>query len=340
MLDQNNKTWAVLTSGGDAPGMNAAIYGFVSEAHLHGHEVLGVMEGYQGLIDDQMQLLDLSQTAHYMHHAGSFLGSARSLEFQNSPKMRTQCVNNLQKRHVNGLFVIGGNGSYLGAQKLSDLGLSVVCAPGTIDNDVSSSPYTIGFFSAMQAIFDSVKSVRATAATHQQIVLIEVMGRHCPDLGLFGGIASRVDAIVTSDNPFQLDDFWQVVDAAKARDQREVIILVTENIYGTQEFDLPSLQEVAKWLEQNSGYKVRHMSLSYLQRGATPTAWEVYQAYQFGRNAFLHLLHSSTSVALGFDGVSWNSLGLAHANKMPRINRQPDLKHHNQLNFIKKTNSN
>lgn len=339
MLEQNKKTWAVLTSGGDAPGMNAAIYGFVSEALFHGHKVLGIKEGYQGLIENQFLSLDLLQTTQFVHQAGSFLGSARSLEFQNFPEKRQKCLENLQKNNVSGLFVIGGNGSYLGAERLANLGLQVACAPGTIDNDVSSSAYTIGFFSAMQAIFDGIKSVRATAATHQQIVLIEVMGRHCPDLALFGGLAGVVDAIVTNDNPFSLNDFLSVVQAAKTKGKREVIILVTENIYGSKEFNFPSLNEVAVWLEKNSSYKARSMSLSYLQRGAVPTAWEVYQSYQFGRNAFLQFLKSKDSFAIGFDGINWSYVPLKIANQMPRIERKDDLEKYNSLIFTKKANN-
>lgn len=240
------KRFAILTSGGDAPGMNAAIYGFALEAKMRNHDAFVVYEGLQGLIDGQIFPLDLTLAKSQVKLAGSFIGATRSPAFQNDPSKRELAYQNLIKHQIDGLVVAGGDGSYQAAQCLMQLGFPLTTIPCTIDNDVSSSIYTVGFFSAMQEIVDAIDKIRATSATNNQITIIEVMGRNCSDLAVYGGLAGVVDAVVTRENVFSLADFSSVVDGAKIRNQKEVIILVSELVYGAKGLgNLPSLQEVS-----------------------------------------------------------------------------------------------
>lgn len=320
------KRLAILTSGGDAPGMNAAVYGFGVEAKMRGYEAFVVYEGFQGLIDDQIFPLDLTIAKEKAKLAGSFLGSTRSLSFKNEISKRELAVDNLRKHEIDCLFVAGGDGSYKGAECLMELGFPVITLPCTIDNDVSSSIYTIGFFSAMQEIVNAIETVRSTSATSNQVILIEVMGRNCSDLAVYSGVAGSVDAVVTYDNIFSMSDFVNTVDAAKIRNQKEVLFLVSELIYGPRGgANLPGLEEVADYIEKTTGYRARAMSLSYLQRGAKPTAFEIHQAIGFGSVAVKLFSEGRHGIAVGFNGYAYYETDLAKANRMTRLSRKVNI---------------
>lgn len=329
------KRLAILTSGGDAPGMNAAVYGFGVEAKMRGYEAFVVYEGLQGLIDDQIFPLDLTTAKSKAKSAGSFIGSTRSLSFKNDINKRKLALDNLRKHEIDCLFVGGGDGSYKGAECLMELGFPVITIPCTIDNDVSSSIYTIGFFSAMQEIVNAIETVRATSSTNNQVILIEVMGRNCCDLAVYAGLAGKVDAVVTYENIFSMADFVNAVDAAKIRNQKEVIFLVSELIYGPRgNKNLPSLEEVAEYIEKNTGYRSRAMSLSYLQRGAKPTAFEIHQAIGFGSVAVKLFSEGRYNIAVGFNGYAYYVTDLEKANSMTRVSRKVNIDWINSINKI------
>lgn len=263
---------AVLTSGGDSPGMNAAIYGFAASAILNGYEVYGVVDGYKGFIGQNFRRLDLKEIRRNVSIAGTCIGSSRCLEFK-QPEVRKASVEKFKAAGFSGLFVIGGDGSYMGANFISELGCPVVSAPGTIDNDVSSSLYTIGYFSALEEIYQCVLKVKATSESHSQVTFVEVMGRHCHDLSVASSAASAADFVITNKSVKSVEEITNVVKGMIDNGKKGIVILVTEKVFGDEfGFGLPSLSAVCKLVEEKVGRQVRHSVLGYIQRGATPTA--------------------------------------------------------------------
>lgn len=175
------KKIGVLTSGGDAPGMNAAVRGVVRTALTKGLEVYGVYDGYLGLYEDRIEKLDRSSVSDVINKGGTFLGSARFPEFKEE-EVRKQAIENLKKHGIEALVVIGGDGSYMGAKKLTEMGYPCIGLPGTIDNDIAGTDYTIGYLTALNTVIDAIDRLRDTSSSHQRISIVEIMGRHCGDL--------------------------------------------------------------------------------------------------------------------------------------------------------------
>ena len=186
----------VLTSGGDAPGMNCAIRAVVRAGLRYGLEVYGVMDGYKGLVENDIHLMDRHSVSDIVNRGGTILGTARLREFKEE-SVRQIAVNNLRERGIDALIVIGGDGSYMGAKKLTEMGINCVGLPGTIDNDIASTDYTIGFDTCLNTIIDCVDKIRDTTTSHQRCAVIEVMGNHCGDLALFSGLAEGAEMIIT-----------------------------------------------------------------------------------------------------------------------------------------------
>ncbi|MGL6297349.1 MAG: ATP-dependent 6-phosphofructokinase, partial [Plesiomonas sp.] len=182
------KKIGVLTSGGDAPGMNAAIRGVVRAALGEGLEVYGIQDGYLGLHQNRIRQLDRQSVSDVINRGGTFLGSARFPEFREE-KVREESIANLRQHGIDALVVIGGDGSYMGAKKLTEMGFPCIGLPGTIDNDVAGTDYTIGYFTALETVLEAIDRLRDTSSSHQRISIVEVMGRHCGDLTLAAAIA-------------------------------------------------------------------------------------------------------------------------------------------------------
>ena len=181
------KKIGVLTSGGDAPGMNAAVRGVIRTALSVGIEVYGIYDGYQGLVEDRIEKLDRSSVSDVINRGGTFLGSARFPEFKDVA-VREKGIENLKKHGIEALVVIGGDGSYMGAKKLTEMGYPCIGLPGTIDNDIAGTDYTIGYLTALNTVIDSIDRLRDTSSSHQRISIVEIMGRHCGDLTLMSAI--------------------------------------------------------------------------------------------------------------------------------------------------------
>jgi 6-phosphofructokinase 1 len=175
------KKIGVLTSGGDAPGMNAAVRGVVRTALSEGLEVYGVYDGYLGLYEDRIKPLDRSSVSDVINRGGTFLGSARFPEFK-EVEVREKAIENLKKHGIDALVVVGGDGSYMGAKKLTEMGYPCIGLPGTIDNDIAGTDYTIGYLTALNTVIDAIDRLRDTSSSHQRISIVEIMGRHCGDL--------------------------------------------------------------------------------------------------------------------------------------------------------------
>ncbi len=186
----------VLTSGGDAPGMNAAIRGVVRSALSEGLEVYGIYDGFLGLHQNRIERLNRTSVSDVINRGGTFLGSARFPEFADE-KVREQAIQNLKMHGIDALVVIGGDGSFMGAKKLTEMGYPCIGLPGTIDNDVAGTDYTIGYMTAMNTVIDAIDRLRDTSSSHQRISIVEVMGRHCGDLTLMASIAGGCEYIIT-----------------------------------------------------------------------------------------------------------------------------------------------
>ena len=275
------KKIGVLTSGGDAPGMNAAIRGVVRAALSEGLEVYGVMDGYLGLHQNRIRKLDRQSVSDVINRGGTFLGSARFPEFRDE-KVREQAVANLRSHDIDALVVIGGDGSYMGAKKLTEMGFPCIGLPGTIDNDVAGTDYTIGYFTALETVLEAIDRLRDTSSSHQRISIVEVMGRHCGDLTLAAAIAGGCEFIVLPEVEFNRQELVEEIMAGISKGKKHAIVAITEHIC--------DVNELAKFIEKETGRETRATILGHIQRGGAPVAYDRILASRMGAYAVELLL--------------------------------------------------
>lgn len=277
---------AVLTSGGDAPGMNAAVRAVIRTATYYGYETLGVYEGYKGLVAGKIEYV--GRFGDCINRGGTLLGTSRLAEFKEE-SVRQIAINNLKEKGVDALVVIGGDGSYTGAMKLVEMGFNCMCIPGTIDNDIASSDYTIGFDTALSTIVDAVDKLRDTSGSHQRCSVVEVMGRKCGDLAIFAGVACGAEIVITSDTGYDKEKVLEELKKAHDRGKRHAIVIITEKI--TNVYDL------ANDIQSYTGYGCRATVLGHIQRGGSPTGSDRILAAKLGSYAV-------DLIAQGFVGQS------------------------------------
>ncbi len=271
------KTIGVLTSGGDAPGMNAAIRAVVRTAIAEGLEVKGIMRGYAGLIDEEIVDLNLRSVSDIIHRGGTMLYTARCPEFKEEAGLQ-KAIANCRKHGIDGIVVIGGDGSYRGARDLSERGLPCVGIPGTIDNDISSTEYTIGFDTAMNTAMEMVDRLRDTAQSHERCTIVEVMGRRAGYIALHTGIAVGATAILVPEVPFDIEkDVISKIEKTKTSDKKHFIIVVAEGV--------GHVDEIAKEIEAKCGIESRATVLGHVQRGGSPTVRDRVMASDMGHHA-------------------------------------------------------
>lgn len=285
------KKLAVLTSGGDSPGMNSALRAVIKSAKSNGIETCVVFEGYKGLYEDNIKNADEIDWDFYNSYGGTCIYSARFPEFKEL-SVRKKAVSNLKKRDIDALVVIGGDGSYMGAQLLHELGVKTIGLPGTIDNDIASSDYTIGYDTALNTVVEAIDKIRDTARSHRRVMIVEVMGNQCGDLALYGGLATGAEIIATSDYVIPIDE---IADEAKKLSlqpkRRSMVIVVSENRY--------DLKELAKKVEEKTKWATRTNSLAHTQRGGSPTAQERIFSTLLGIKAVEFLLEGKSGLAIG-----------------------------------------
>lgn len=267
---------AVLTSGGDAPGMNAAIRAVVRTALSYGMEAYGVYDGYKGLVENKIKKLERNDVGQILNRGGTILGSSRLKEFTD-PAVRQIGIDNLRSFGIDSLVTIGGDGTYRGALALSRMGMPCIALPGTIDNDVSSTEYTIGFFTALDTAIDAIDKLRDTSFSHQRCTVVEVMGRNCGDLAIFSGIACGAEIVVTKDTGFDKEEIFRQVHLAKEIGKRHLVIVVAENII--------DVTKLAAEIQERSEYEARASVLGYIQRGGTPSSFDRILASKMGSYA-------------------------------------------------------
>ncbi|MCE7792025.1 6-phosphofructokinase [Salipaludibacillus sp. CUR1] len=286
---------AVLTSGGDAPGMNAAIRAVVRSAVYFNLKVYGVYRGYKGLIEGNLIEMDASSVGDIIHKGGTILKSSRSEEFR-TPEGRAKALKVLKEHQIDGLVVIGGDGSFRGAQELSEMGIKTIGIPGTIDNDLNYTEYTIGFDTAINTVLEAVTKIRDTSTSHEKATIIEVMGRSCGDLALYAGIAGGAESIIIPEEPGNIETIIAKIIQGKERGKLHHIIMLAEGSGNASD-----LQE--KLLKQ-ADVNARITVLGFIQRGGDPTSFDRILASKMGVMAVELLLNKKTNQVIGIKNNS------------------------------------
>lgn len=284
------KSIAVLTSGGDSQGMNAAVRAVVRSALFHGINVYGVQRGYQGLLNDDLREMDLRSVGDIIQRGGTILQTARCKEFT-TPEGQQRGADILRARGIDGLVVIGGDGSYQGANKLSKLGIKTMGLPGTIDNDIPFTDFTIGFDTAVSIVVDAINKIRDTMSSHERSSIVEVMGRHCGDIALHAGLASGAETILVPEVPFDLNEVAERMKNNFAKGKRHSIIVVAEGA--------AKGEEVSQKITELSGIDARVTVLGHIQRGGTPTATDRILASKLGDFAVRQLIAGESGKSCG-----------------------------------------
>ncbi len=292
----------VLTSGGDSSGMNAAIRAIVRKAIYHGIEVLGIRRGYTGFIEADLFPMDLGSVADIIHRGGTILRTARSEAFT-TPAGRKKAYENVKRFNLQGLVVIGGDGSFRGAEIFhQEFDLPIIGVPGTIDNDISGTDYSIGFDTAVNTVVDAINKIRDTATSHERTFIIEVMGRESGCIALYAGLASGAETILVPEIPLTIDDVCERLKRGQKRGKLHSIIIVAEGA--------ASGLQIGNQIKEKSGFDTKVTILGHIQRGGTPTAFDRILASRLGAKAVELLMHGENLAMVGMVSGNIISTGL------------------------------
>ncbi len=271
-----NKRIAVLTSGGDAPGMNACIRSVVRNGIHHGFEMVGVIKGYNGLIKNEMIPLDNRSVGNIINKGGTMLRTARCLEFKTEEGLN-KALENIKKNNIAGVVVIGGDGSFMGCRALTLAGVPAIGIPGTIDNDLAYTDFTLGFDTAVNTVLDAITKIRDTMASHDRVSIIEVMGNRCGDIALYAGLCGGAEYIVVPEREWSVDSLCEKLTFSKKIGKTSSIVVVAEGaIKG---------EVLAEEIKKRTNMDTRTTVLGYIQRGGSPSASDVLLASRFGAKA-------------------------------------------------------
>lgn len=284
------KKIGVLTSGGDAPGMNAAIRAVVREGLNLGLEVYGIFDGYEGLHQGNIKQLDRSSVSDVINRGGTFLGSARFPEFKQE-KVRKEAIENLKKHGIDALVVIGGDGSYMGAKKLTEMGYPCIGIPGTIDNDIPGTTFTIGFDTALNIVVEAIDRLRDTSASHKRISIVEIMGRYCGDLTLGAAVAGGAEFVVIPEKAYNEAELLGQIKSGIAKGKTHMLVAMCEHV--------TNVDKLAKHIQAETGHDTRATILGHIQRGGTPTARDRILASRMGSFAVKLLLEGQGGRCIG-----------------------------------------
>jgi len=280
------KKIAILTSGGDAPGMNAAIRSVVRVARKKGLEVYGIYEGYKGLVEGKIKRLGYSDVSEILSRGGTILSSSRLLEFKQD-HVQYQAIEQLKKHEIEGLVVIGGDGSYRGAHALSKKGFNCIAIPGTIDNDINGTDETIGFHTALSNIVDAVNKLRDTSSSHHRCFVIEVMGNNRDSLALYSAISCGSEIVITNKTGYDEDKIVEMMDyCEKYQNKKHAIIITSEKLI--------DVEELAQRISKETNFSGRSIVLGHIQRGGSPVPEDRILASQMGQYAVELLLEGKS----------------------------------------------
>lgn len=270
------KTIGVLTSGGDAPGMNAAIRAVVRTAIYNDMKVFGIRRGYNGLIYGDLREMNIASVGDIIHRGGTILHTDRSDEFK-TPEGMKKAKNIIEVFGIEGIVVLGGDGTFRGALDLSRMGVPTIGIPCTIDNDINCTDYTIGFDTATNTVVDAINKIRDTVTSHQRANVIEVMGRGRGDIALYAGVAGGAEHIIMPEVPFDINDLCKRLIQGRDRGKRSHIVLLAESMF--------DVNELCQEIEEKTGIETRATVLGHIQRGGSPTVADRILASRMGYHA-------------------------------------------------------
>ena len=306
------KRIAILTSGGDAPGMNAAIRSITRTAINRGLEVFGIYDGYKGLVEDRLELFDTKSVSETLFKGGTILGTARLPEFKEEDYQQ-KAIETLKKHQIDVLCVIGGDGSYRGALALHKLGVNVVGLPGTIDNDLAGTDYTIGFHTALETVVECIDKLRDTSSSHHRCSVVEVMGNRCGDLALYSGLATGAEIVVTADRPLDLPALYEKLNYYNAHKKNHASVVVNEKI--------TDVSHLAELISENTGFSGRASVLGHIQRGGSPCPFDRILASRMGNKAVEILMNGDSGKCVCIQDDHIIALPIETVLTMPKENK-------------------
>ncbi len=302
---------AVLTSGGDAPGMNAAIRAVVRSALTLNMKVYGVNRGYSGLISgDFFEMMDRNSVSDIIRRGGTILHTARCDEFK-TEEGREKALKRLSAFNIEGLVAIGGDGTFRGASLLTKMGFPVSCIPGTIDNDLPYTDYSVGFDTAVNTVLDAINKISDTAGSHERVSVVEVMGRNCGDIALFTGVAGGAESIIVPEKSYNINSICKSILESKIKGRKHYLIIVAEGIGGAE--------RIAEKIEDMTGIETRSTTLGYIQRGGSPSAKDRGLASKYGCYAVDTLHKGVISSAVGIKSNKVFHIEIEEALSMKKV---------------------
>lgn len=304
------KRIAVLTSGGDAPGMNASIRAVVRYGINAGLEVYGIERGYAGLLDNVFVPLNMRSVSDIVQRGGTMLRTARSKEFA-TPQGLELAIRFLKKREIDGLIVIGGDGSMRGAETLSKAGFPTIGIPGTIDNDLAYTQYTLGFDTACNTVLDAINKLRDTMSSHDRICIIEVMGRNCGDIALQAGLGGGAEIILVPEIPTTYEQISDRLREDRRKGKYSSIIVIAEGA--------GKAEDLQKRIKDDLGASIRATVLGHLQRGGSPSCRDRYLGTTWGVQAVKLLLEGKSDRVVGIVDEKFVDYDICEALKMERV---------------------
>ncbi len=304
------KTIGLLTSGGDAPGMNAAIRAVVRSGIYNNIRMLGIREGYQGLLEGDLDDMDSASVGDIIQRGGTILRSARSEEFM-TPAGFKKALNVIDVYNMDGLIVLGGDGTFRGAQELSQAGVPTMGIPCTIDNDLAYTDYTIGFISAVDTAVNAIGHIRDTSTSHGRSVVVEVMGRNCGDIALYSGLAGGAESILIPEKEFDIELICQKLIDGKNRGKQHYLVILAEGA--------GSGIEIANMIEEKTGIETKVSVLGYIQRGGSAASFDRIMASRMGKRAVDLLIEGKKNRVLGFKCNEIIDMDIDEALKVKKV---------------------
>ncbi|RZJ83933.1 MAG: 6-phosphofructokinase [Chryseobacterium sp.] len=319
-MKPNIKNIAVLTSGGDAPGMNACIRAVIRTGIYNGINMFGVMQGYQGLITNNIIPMDARSVSNIIHLGGTILKTARCLEFKTREGMQL-AYDNLQARNIDALVVIGGDGTFTGAQRFSkEFGVKVIGVPGTIDNDLYGSDFTLGYDTAMNTVLEAIDKIRDTADAHDRLFFIEVMGRDSGCIALRSAVATGAEAVLLPEKQTSLDELISQLEIGASTKKTSSIVIVSEGHKAGGAYDIANQVK-----ERFNHYDTKVTILGHLQRGGSPSSFDRILGSRLGFAAVNELLKGNTEEMVGLRGNEVKTTSLDEALNKHSFKLEADL---------------
>ena len=303
----------ILTSGGDSPGMNAAIRAVTRCALGNGIEVYGIQDGYRGLVEDRMRPFKKGDVSDILSRGGTILGSARLPEFKDEAVQDKACAI-LKQREIDALVVIGGDGSYRGAKSLTDKGINCIGLPGTIDNDIPGTDQTIGFDTALHTVVEAVDKLRDTSSSHHRCSVVEVMGNHCGDLAVYSGLSCGAEIVVSPETGYDEEDILDRLRYLDNLGKNHAIVVISEKIC--------DVEALARKISASTGFSGRATVLGHIQRGGSPTPNDRVLASLMGEKAVDLLVAGVGGHCVGIKENEIVSFAIDEALTMPKSSRK------------------